>query len=93
MATLLLSRPWPLANRESLEGRWSWRLAPGKTVGNWLTRTVVVAESGEPAKWWQLLFRSAYRFVPFAGFSFLPKSRPGWHDRWSKTRVVMDRRS
>ena len=64
----------------------------GKTVGKWLTRTVVVAESGEPAKGWQLLLRSAYRFVPFDGFSFLSKSRPGWHDRWSKTRVVMDRR-
>jgi len=64
----------------------------GKTVAKWITRTVVVAESGEPAKWWQLLLRSAYRFVPFDGFSFLSKSRPGWHDRWSNTRVVMDRR-
>ena len=65
----------------------------GKTIAKWITRTVVVAESGQPAQWWQLLFRSAYRFVPFDAFSFLPKSRPGWHDRWSKTRVVMDRRS
>jgi uncharacterized RDD family membrane protein YckC len=64
----------------------------GKTVGKWLTRTVVVTESGQPAQWWQLLFRSAYRFVPFDGFSFLSKSRPGWHDKWSNTRVVMDRR-
>jgi uncharacterized RDD family membrane protein YckC len=65
----------------------------GKTIAKWLTRTVVVAESGQPARWPQILVRSAYRFVPFEAISFLPKSEPGWHDRWSNTRVVIDRRS
>lgn len=57
-----------------------------------ITRTRVVNESGAPAKWWQLLLRTLFRFMPFDGFSFLSRQRPGWHDRWSNTRVIMDRR-
>ena len=63
----------------------------GKTAAKYLTRTRVVDETGAPAKVWQIALRSLYRFVPFDAFSFLGKQRPGWHDRWSKTRVIMDR--
>lgn len=57
-----------------------------------LTRTRVVDETGGRAKPVQILLRSIYRLVPFDAFSFLSGGRPGWHDRWSRTRVVMDRR-
>jgi len=65
----------------------------GKTPGKYLTRTRVVDENGGRAKPVQILLRSLYRFVPFDAFSFLFEGRPGWHDRWSKTRVIMDRRN
>lgn len=64
----------------------------GRTLGKLVTGTRVIAESGGPAKLWQVVLRTLYRFVPFEGLSFLSKRRPGWHDRWSKTRVVRVRR-
>jgi uncharacterized RDD family membrane protein YckC len=64
----------------------------GQTLGKLVTGTRVVAESGDPAKLWQVVIRTLYRFVPMEALSFLGKRRPGWHDRWSKTRVVMARR-
>ncbi len=63
----------------------------GRTLGKLVTRTRVVAESGAPAKPRQVILRTLYRFVPFDALSFLGKRRPGWHDRWSKTRVIMSR--
>ena len=60
----------------------------GKTVGKFLTGTRVVAESGGPAQVWQIFVRTLCRFVPFDVFSFLGRRGYGWHDRWSKTRVV-----
>jgi uncharacterized RDD family membrane protein YckC len=65
----------------------------GRTLGKLVTGTRVVGESGGTVKLWQVVLRTLYRFVPFEAFSFLSKSRPGWHDRWSKTRVVMARRT
>jgi hypothetical protein len=65
----------------------------GRTLGKLVTRTRVVSESGAPATFWQLLMRTLYRLMPFEGFSFLATRRPGWHDRWSKTRVVLTRRA
>ena len=64
----------------------------GRTLGKLVTGTRVVAESGGPAKLWQVVLRTLYRFVPLEALSFLSKRRPGWHDRWSKTRVVRARR-
>jgi uncharacterized RDD family membrane protein YckC len=64
----------------------------GRTLGKLVTGTRVVAESGGRPAFWQILARSLYRFMPFEAFSFLTSRRPGWHDRWSKTRVVTVRR-
>ena len=64
----------------------------GRTLGKLVTGTRVVAESGGPPKLWQVVLRTLYRFVPFDALSFLSRRRPGWHDRWSKTRVVRARR-
>jgi len=64
----------------------------GKTVGKLMTRTRVVAESGAEAQLWRIFLRTLYRFVPFEAISFLVGPSAGWHDRWSKTRVVIVRR-
>lgn len=64
----------------------------GKTVGKFVTHTRVIAESGARAKPWQILARTVYRFVPFEALSFLGRSSYGWHDRWSKTRVIIVQR-
>ena len=63
-----------------------------RTLGKLVTGTRVVTESGGRPGLSQILARSLCRFVPFEAFSFLSRRRPGWHDRWSKTRVVIIRR-
>lgn len=62
----------------------------GRTPGKLLTGTRVVASSGGQPSATQILGRSLARMVPFEPFSFLGgRGHPvGWHDAWSKTRVV-----
>ncbi len=57
------------------------------TPGKMVTRTRVVGVDGGKASFGQVLGRTLLRFVPFEAFSFLGTGS-GWHDRWSKTRVV-----
>ncbi|HEU5074760.1 MAG TPA: RDD family protein [Polyangiaceae bacterium] len=59
----------------------------GATPGKMVTRTRVVGLDGGTPSLGQILGRTLSRFVPFEAFSFLG-SGSGWHDRWSKTRVV-----
>lgn len=59
----------------------------GRTPGKMLTGCTVIDVAGGPPRFMQILGRTASRFVPFEPFSFLGQ-RPGWHDRWSATRVV-----
>ncbi len=59
----------------------------GRTPAKFLTGTRVVSMDGSRATTGQILGRSLARFVPFEPFSFLGSSR-GWHDSWSRTRVV-----
>jgi uncharacterized RDD family membrane protein YckC len=61
--------------------------ALGRTPGKMLTGCRVVDVAGGPARFLQIVGRTAARFVPFEPVSFLGQ-RPGWHDRWSATRVV-----
>ena len=65
----------------------------GKTIGKYVTGTkVVTVDAGQPSIR-QLIGRTAARFVPFEPFSFFGDKQPvGWHDDWSGTRVVKDRR-
>lgn len=60
------------------------------TPGKLITGTKVVNERGEEPTIGQIAGRTVLRFVPFEAFSFLG-SRPGWHDRWSNTRVIRTR--
>jgi uncharacterized RDD family membrane protein YckC len=62
----------------------------GRTVGKLVSGTRVVTESGGKPTTLQILQRTLSRMVPFEPFSFFGPST-GWHDRWSKTRVVLAR--
>ena len=83
--------------RPELAGLISWPVMIGyylffegifnATPGKMITRTRVVGLDGGKPGFGQLLGRTLSRFVPFEPFSFLGGSS-GWHDRWSKTRVV-----
>lgn len=58
-----------------------------QTPGKMITGTRVITEWGGKPSVGQVIKRTLIRFVPFEPFSFLG-STTGWHDRWSKTRVV-----
>ncbi|WP_445354558.1 RDD family protein [Microbulbifer sp. EKSA008] len=62
----------------------------GKTPAKFITRTKVVNLEGGKITMGQALGRSLIRLVPFEPFSFLGRSGStrGWHDSWSKTRVI-----
>jgi uncharacterized RDD family membrane protein YckC len=65
----------------------------GLTPAKLVTGTRVVAEDGGPASFAQVLGRTLVRTVPFEPFSFLGgDGHPvGWHDSWSRTRVIRTR--
>lgn len=58
----------------------------GRTLGKYITGTVVVSLTGETITSNQIWKRTFSRLVPFDGLSFLGTN--GWHDSWSDTRVV-----
>ncbi len=61
----------------------------GRTIGKFITGTQVVSIEGNEPDFGTYLLRSLCRLVPFEAFSFLGET--GWHDAWSKTRVVIKR--
>lgn len=58
-----------------------------RTVGKFITQTIVVDEHGEKPHHETILIRSLCRLIPFNPFSVLFLGR-GWHDSISKTYVV-----
>jgi uncharacterized RDD family membrane protein YckC len=60
----------------------------GRTPGKFITRTKVVAVSGNKPNFGQILGRTLARIVPFEVLSFLGKNSLWWHDRWSNTLVT-----
>ena len=62
----------------------------GRTLGKFITGTRVVTETGGRPPLRQIYKRTWLRAVPLEAFSFFG-TRPGWHDRWSKTRVIRTR--
>jgi uncharacterized RDD family membrane protein YckC len=64
-----------------------WRL--GKTIGKYVTRSVVVNKYGLPATPSEIGVRTICRIIPFEAFSFLGEGR-GWHDSIADTWVVPD---
>ncbi|MEZ0005403.1 putative RDD family membrane protein YckC [Flavobacterium sp. 28YEA47A] len=59
-----------------------------RTIGKFITKTIVVDINGEKPDSQEILIRSLCRLIPFDGFSFLGAPNKGWHDSISKTYVV-----
>lgn len=58
----------------------------GRSLGKFITGTMVVKEDGSLPSSQDLLKRNFSRIVPFDTLSFL--GTRGWHDSWSDTKVV-----
>jgi uncharacterized RDD family membrane protein YckC len=59
-----------------------------RTIGKFITQTIVVDENGEKPNHESILVRSLCRLIPFEMLSFLGMPARGWHDSISKTYVV-----
>ncbi|NUY81551.1 RDD family protein [Flavobacterium sp. MAH-1] len=64
-----------------------FELLTGRTLGKFVTGTIVVSKTAQKPTALQILGRSLSRLIPLDAFSFLFMSA-GWHDRIPKTRVV-----
>jgi uncharacterized RDD family membrane protein YckC len=60
-----------------------------KTIGKFITRTIVVDEYGQRPSFGVVLLRSLIRFLPFEFFTCLG-GNGGWHDRWTNTFVITE---
>ena len=61
----------------------------GQTLGKMLTKTKVVNQDGSKPELAMIILRTLLRFIPILWISFLiTDDKTGWHDRWTKTRVV-----
>jgi uncharacterized RDD family membrane protein YckC len=63
-------------------------LMNGKTIGKFVTKTTVVNDDGTPITMGTGVLRGLCRMVPFEAFSAF--GGYPWHDKWTKTRVVLD---
>ncbi|SHK05870.1 RDD family protein [Epilithonimonas mollis] len=61
-------------------------LTKGRSLGKFITGTLVVNENGNLPNSNDFLKRNFSRIVPFDALSFLGSR--GWHDSWSDTKVV-----
>ena len=59
-----------------------------KTIGKFLTRSIVVTETDTKPSFKNCLLRTLIRFVPFEAFSILSSDSKMWHDKWTKTVVT-----
>ena len=58
-----------------------------RSVGKYVTNTIVVLEDGSKPPIEAILRRTLYRVIPFDALSFLGHNR-GWHDKYTDTFVV-----
>lgn len=63
-----------------------------RTVGKFITQTIVVDENGEKPHYDHILIRTLCRFIPFYGLFVLINPARGIHDNLSKT-YVADKRN
>jgi uncharacterized RDD family membrane protein YckC len=63
----------------------------GKSIGKFVTKTIVINQDGDRPTLAQIMKRSASRFIPFECFTFFGEQSHGWHDSISNTFVVSDR--
>lgn len=59
-----------------------------RTVGKFITKTIVVMEDGSKPGYKTILIRTICRLIPFNALSFLGTPCRGWHDSLSNTYVV-----
>lgn len=59
-----------------------------RTVGKWITQTIVVTQTGEKPNHEMILMRSLCRLIPFNALSIIGFPARTWHDSISKTYVV-----
>lgn len=59
-----------------------------KSVGKFITKTIVVLEDGSKPESSVILRRTLCRIIPFDGLSFLGSPSRGWHDSITETYVV-----
>lgn len=62
----------------------------GKTLGKWFTGTRVVTADGGMITLRIAFLRSLCRLVPLEPFSALKTPSFPWHDRWTKTLVIVE---
>ncbi|MEC8885384.1 MAG: RDD family protein, partial [Bacteroidota bacterium] len=60
-----------------------------KTVGKYITKTIVVTKDGKKPDAGTIALRTLCRLIPFDRLSFLI-TKNGFHDRFSNTQVVKD---
>ncbi|MCU4158120.1 RDD family protein [Carboxylicivirga sp. A043] len=60
----------------------------GRTIGKIFTQTKVINTDGERPAVGTIFIRTLSRLVPFDAWSFVFTNYEGWHDAWSKTKVV-----
>lgn len=65
----------------------------GKSLAKYITGTRAVNLQGNPMNLGDLGVRCLCRMVPFERFSFLFNYEKGWHDRWSATMVIDEKKS
>lgn len=65
------------------------RIFNGRSVGKFVTGTMVIRNDGLPLTWKDTFLRSLCRLVPFEPFSTFGGTP--WHDTWTKTTVVKNR--
>ncbi|TXF91396.1 RDD family protein [Neolewinella aurantiaca] len=63
-------------------------LLGGKSIGKLLTGTRAVRQDGTKVDMQDVFLRTLSRVVPFEAWSFLGSKDRGWHDEWTKTKVV-----
>lgn len=61
----------------------------GRTIGKYLTGTIVVDHEGNKPNLETIIKRSFCRAIPFNALSFLGEKSRGWHDSISETYVVI----
>jgi uncharacterized RDD family membrane protein YckC len=65
----------------------------GKTLGKLITGTRAVNEDGSNITAKTAILRSLSRMVPFEAFSALGNPSYPWHDKWTKSYVIDERKS
>jgi len=65
----------------------------GKSIGKFVTGTKAVNEDGTIISAKTALLRSLSRIIPFEPFSALGNPSRPWHDRWTHTFVINEKKS